>query len=102
MVGLSSDPLRPSHFAAIYMLAEGYDLIPVNPREQEILGQRGYASLRDIPEPVDIVDVFREPAAVPRDRRGGDRDRREGPLDAAWRHQRGGGASARARPGWKS
>ncbi len=65
MVGLSSNPFRPSHFAAIYMLAEGYTIIPVNPREQTILGQRCYASLRDIPLPVDMVDIFREPSAVP-------------------------------------
>jgi predicted CoA-binding protein len=65
MVGLSSNPFRPSHFAAIYMLAEGYNVIPVNPREQSILGRRCYPSLRDIPEPVDIVDIFREPSAVP-------------------------------------
>lgn len=65
MVGLSGNPFRPSHFAAIYMLAEGYRVIPVNPREQEILGQRCYPSLRDIPEPVEIVDIFREPKAVP-------------------------------------
>jgi predicted CoA-binding protein len=64
-VGLSSNPFRPSHFAAIYMLAEGYNVIPVNPREQEILGQRCYPSLRDIPTPVEIVDIFREPGAVP-------------------------------------
>ena len=65
MVGLSSNPFRPSHFAAIYMLAEGYTVIPVNPRETEILGQRCYASLSDIPVPVDIVDIFRDPKAVP-------------------------------------
>ena len=65
MVGLSSNPFRPSHFAAIYMLAEGYNVIPVNPREQEILGRRCYPSLRDIPEPVDLVDIFRDPSAVP-------------------------------------
>jgi uncharacterized protein len=65
MVGLSSNPFRPSHFAAIYMLAEGYNVIPVNPREQEILGRRCYPSLRDIPEQVDIVDIFRDPRAVP-------------------------------------
>jgi predicted CoA-binding protein len=65
MVGLSSNPFRPSHFAAIYMLAEGYNVIPVNPREQEILGRRCYPTLSDIPEPVEIVDIFREPGAVP-------------------------------------
>ncbi len=65
MVGLSSNPFRPSHFAAIYMLSEGYTIIPVNPRETEILGQTCYPSLRDIPVPVEIVDIFRDPAAVP-------------------------------------
>ena len=65
MVGLSSNPFRPSHFAAIYMLSEGYDVIPVNPREQEVLGRRSYASLRVVPGPIEIVDIFREPAAVP-------------------------------------
>jgi predicted CoA-binding protein len=65
MVGLSGNPFRPSHFAAIYLLAEGYDVVPVNPREKEILGRTSYASLRDVPGPVDVVDIFREPAAVP-------------------------------------
>jgi predicted CoA-binding protein len=65
MVGLSNNPFRPSHFAAIYMLANGYNIIPVNPACQEILDRKCYASLSDIPEPVDIVDVFRKPADVP-------------------------------------
>lgn len=65
MVGLSSNPFRPSHFAAIYMLSEGYDVIPVNPREDQVLGLRSYASLRDVPQPIEIVDIFRESAAVP-------------------------------------
>ena len=65
MVGLSSNPFRPSHFAAIYMISEGYDVIPVNPRETEILGRRSYPSLREIPGPIEIVDIFREPAAGP-------------------------------------
>jgi uncharacterized protein len=65
MVGLSSNPFRPSHFAAIYLLAEGYDVIPVNPREKQILGKPSYASLRDILGPVEVVDIFREAAAVP-------------------------------------
>jgi uncharacterized protein len=65
MVGLSSNPFRPSHFAAIYMISEGYDVTPVNPRETEILGRRSYSSLRDVPGPIEIVDIFREPAAVP-------------------------------------
>ena len=65
MVGLSANPYRPSHFAAIYMLAEGYQLFPVNPREREILGRPSYASLHEVPGPVEIVDIFRDPAAVP-------------------------------------
>src|SRR5216683_5540433 len=65
MVGLSSNPFRPSHFAAIYLLAEGYDVTPVNPREQQVLGRQSYASLTAIPGPVEVVDIFREPAAVP-------------------------------------
>lgn len=65
MVGLSSNAFRPSHFAAIYMLAHGYDVTPVNPRETEILGRRCYPSLRDVPGPIEIVDIFREPAVVP-------------------------------------
>ena len=65
MVGLSSNPFRPSHFAAIYLLSEGYNVIPVNPREKEVLGRKSYASLRDIPEPIEVVNIFREPSAVP-------------------------------------
>jgi predicted CoA-binding protein len=67
MVGLSPDPMRPSHFAAIYMQAEGYDIIPVNPRVagSTILGQPVYASLSEIPRPVDIVDAFRKPQDCP-------------------------------------
>lgn len=59
VVGLSADWFRPSHFAAKYMQEHGYRVIPVNPRYPEILGERSYPSLLDIPEPVDIVDVFR-------------------------------------------
>lgn len=65
MVGLSSNPFRPSHFAAIYLLAEGYEVIPVNPREKQVLGRASYASLREVPEPVEVVDIFRESSAVP-------------------------------------
>src|SRR5216684_281695 len=65
MVGLSANPMRPSHFAAIYMLSKGYDIVPVNPREKQILGRACYASVRDVPGAVEIVDIFREPAAVP-------------------------------------
>ena len=72
MVGLSADPMRPSHFAAIYMLSEGYDVIPVNPRYagESILGQRVYASLEDVPRPVQMVDVFRRAEDVPDVARG--------------------------------
>ena len=65
MVGLSANPMRPSHFAAIYMLSKGYDIIPVNPREKQILGRTCYPSVREAPGPVEIVDIFRETAAVP-------------------------------------
>ena len=59
MVGLSSNPFRPSHFAAIYMLAEGYRVIPVNPRETDVLGERAYPSLSAVPGSIDLVNVFR-------------------------------------------
>ena len=65
IVGLSSNELRPSHFVGFYLQRHGYHVIPVNPRESEILGEICYPSLNDIPEPVDVVDVFRAPAAVP-------------------------------------
>jgi predicted CoA-binding protein len=64
VVGLSADWFRPSYFAAKYMLEHGYQVIPVNPKYSEILGQRCYRSLRDIPGKVDMVDVFRKPAEV--------------------------------------
>lgn len=62
VVGLSADWFRPSYFAAKYMQEHGYRVIPVNPRYagRSVLGERCYASLRDIPEQVDIVDVFRK------------------------------------------
>ncbi|HKY01697.1 MAG TPA: CoA-binding protein [Burkholderiales bacterium] len=64
MVGLSADWVRPSNFAAKYLIDHGYTVIPVNPRYEEILGQRCYKSLRDIPVPVDVVDVFRKTSDV--------------------------------------
>jgi len=60
VVGLSADWWRPSYFAAKYMQEHGYRVIPVNPSYQQILGEKCYASLRDVPEPVDIVDCFRK------------------------------------------
>ena len=59
MVGLSKKSERPSNYVATYLLSEGYRLIPVNPRETEILGQKCYPDLQSIPEKVDIVDIFR-------------------------------------------
>jgi predicted CoA-binding protein len=64
VVGLSAQWHRPSYFAAKYMLEHGYRVIPVNPQYPEVLGQKCYASLRDIPEKVDLVDVFRKTADV--------------------------------------
>jgi len=65
IVGLSSNELRASNFVGYYLKRHGYRVIPVNPRETEILGEKSYASLLDIPDPVDIVDVFRNPDALP-------------------------------------
>jgi len=62
VVGLSADPSRPSHGVAAYMRDRGYRIIPVNPRYPEILGEKCYPDLRSIPEPVDMVDVFRKAA----------------------------------------
>jgi uncharacterized protein len=65
IVGLSDNELRASHFVGYYLKRHGYQVIPVNPRKTEILGQKCYPSLLDVPEPVDIVDVFRAPDALP-------------------------------------
>jgi hypothetical protein len=65
IVGLSANPLRASYFVGFYLQRHGYRVIPVNPRESEILGERSLASLRDVPVAVDIVNVFRAPAALP-------------------------------------
>jgi uncharacterized protein len=65
IVGLSSNELRASNFVGFYLRRHGYRVIPVNPRETEILGEPCYASLLDVPEPVDIVNVFRAPDALP-------------------------------------
>jgi predicted CoA-binding protein len=59
VVGLSPDPRRPSHGVARYLQRAGYRIIPVNPNVEEVLGERAYPSLREIPQPVDVVDVFR-------------------------------------------
>ena len=59
VVGLSPDPLRPSHGVARYLQRVGYRIIPINPKVDEVLGERAYPSLRDVADPVDVVDVFR-------------------------------------------
>ncbi len=65
IVGLSGNELRASNFVGYYLKRHGYRVIPVNPRETEILGQTCYASLKDVPVPVDVVNVFRAPEALP-------------------------------------
>ena len=65
VVGLSSNELRASHFVGFYLQRHGYRVIPVNPRETEVLGEPSYASLLDVPVPVDIVNVFRASEALP-------------------------------------
>ena len=65
MVGLSRNELRASYFVGYYLKRHGYRVIPVNPREPEILGEKSFKSLVDVPVPVDIVNVFRAPDALP-------------------------------------
>jgi len=65
IVGLSPNELRASYFVGYYLKRHGYTVIPVNPRESQILGEKSYKSLVDLPTPVDIVNVFRAPDALP-------------------------------------
>jgi uncharacterized protein len=65
IVGLSSRKFRPSYGVAEYLKSAGYRIIPVNPQETEVLGEKSYARLEDIPEKVDIVDIFRRSEFVP-------------------------------------
>jgi len=65
VVGLSSDPARPSHGVAEYLQSAGYRIIPVNPNEKEVLGEKSYARLEDVPEKIEIVDIFRRVEEVP-------------------------------------
>jgi predicted CoA-binding protein len=65
IVGLSKNELRASYFVGYYLKRHGYRVIPVNPREKEILGERSFAGLLDVPVPVDVVNVFRAPDALP-------------------------------------
>ena len=64
VVGLSDNPLRPSHGVAAYLQSQGYRVIPVNPEIKSSLGEKAYPSLLDVPEKIDIVDIFRRPEFV--------------------------------------
>ncbi|MGA9964459.1 MAG: CoA-binding protein, partial [Terriglobales bacterium] len=64
VVGLSNSPLRPSHGVSAYMQMNGYRIIPVNPEIKEVLGENAYATLLDVPEKIDIVNIFRRPEFV--------------------------------------
>ena len=65
VVGLSANHLRASNFVGFYLQRHGYEIVPVNPREEEIFGERCYPSLAEVPGQIDTVDVFRAPDAVP-------------------------------------
>lgn len=65
VVGLSSNPMRPSFGVSQYMQGKGYRIIPVNPNERSVLGEKAYASLSEVPDRIDIVDVFRRSEFVP-------------------------------------
>ena len=65
VVGLSDSPLRPSHGVSAYMQTQGYKIIPVNPEVTNVLGETAYPSLLDVPDKIDIVDIFRRPEFVP-------------------------------------
>lgn len=65
VVGLSSNPMRPSHEVSEYMQRAGYRIIPVNPNETEVLGEKSYARLEDVPDAIDVVNIFRRPEEVP-------------------------------------
>jgi predicted CoA-binding protein len=65
VVGLSSNPMRPSNGVAEYLKRAGYHVIPVNPNEAEVLGEKSYARLEDVPEKIDMVDIFRRSECVP-------------------------------------
>jgi predicted CoA-binding protein len=64
VVGLSDSPMRPSYGVSAYMQAQGYRIVPVNPQIPEALGEKSYPSLLDVPEKIDLVDVFRRPEFV--------------------------------------
>ena len=64
VVGLSNDPMRPSHGVAAYMQSHGYRIIPVNPKIEACLGEKAYASLLEVPEKIDVANIFRRPEFV--------------------------------------
>src|SRR5207247_605012 len=64
VVGLSDSPLRPSHGVSAYMQSQGYRIIPVNPTIREALGEKSYSSLPDVPDKIDVVNIFRRPEFV--------------------------------------
>jgi uncharacterized protein len=65
VVGLSSDPARPSYGVSEYMQSAGYQIVPVNPKETDVLGEPSYASLEEVPQKIEIVDIFRRAEEVP-------------------------------------
>ncbi len=65
VVGLTDSPIRPSYGVSSYMQSQGYRIIPVNPKVKDSLGEKAYASLLDVPDKIDIVNIFRRPEAVP-------------------------------------
>jgi predicted CoA-binding protein len=65
VVGLSADPAKPSHYVSAYMQAQGYRILPVNPALVEVLGEKSYGSLNELPVNPDVVNVFRVPAMIP-------------------------------------
>lgn len=65
VVGLSSNPMRPSFGVSRFLQRHGYRIIPVNPNEAEVLGERSYPTVSEVPEEIDIVNIFRRPARVP-------------------------------------
>ncbi|MBI2855573.1 MAG: CoA-binding protein [Chloroflexi bacterium] len=65
VVGLSPNPKRPSHDVARYLQEQGYRIIPVNPAVDEVLGEKSFPDLKSIPEPIDMVDIFRRSDLVP-------------------------------------
>ena len=65
VIGLSADPNKPSHYVSAYMQAQGFRILPVNPSISEVLGEKSYASLTDLPVKPDIVNVFRVPSMIP-------------------------------------